>query len=65
MGDDGFAFAAQPVDQRADAGFILRIGAFDLVDLAVDQRFQFDGARQEVLRCDYALCLPPNRDGRC
>ncbi len=49
MGDDGVALAAEPVDQRADARLVLRVGALDLVDLGVDERFQLDGARQRAL----------------
>ena len=49
MGDDGFALAAQPVDQRADARGVLRIGALDLVDFGVDERFEFDRARERAL----------------
>ena len=49
MGDHGFALAAETVDQRADAGVVLGIGAFDLVDFGVDQRFELDGARQRAL----------------
>ncbi|TIQ92219.1 MAG: hypothetical protein E5X44_15335 [Mesorhizobium sp.] len=49
MADHRFALAAQPVDKRANAGFILRIGALDLVDLAVDQGFEFDGTCKRAL----------------
>ncbi|WP_413468415.1 pentapeptide repeat-containing protein [Mesorhizobium muleiense] len=49
VGDHRFALAAQPVDERADAGFILRIGALDLVDLAVDQGFELDGTCKRAL----------------
>ncbi len=48
MADDSFTFGAKPVDQRADAGFVFGIGALDLVDFAVHQRFQFDGARERA-----------------
>ena len=44
MGDHGLALAAQSVDQKPDARGILRIGALDLVDLGVNEGFEFDGA---------------------
>ena len=49
MDDDCFALAAKTVDEIADAAFIVGIGAFDLVDLGVNQCFQFDSARQCAL----------------
>ncbi|RWN03424.1 MAG: hypothetical protein EOR84_00010 [Mesorhizobium sp.] len=49
VGDHRLALAAQPVDKRADARFILRIGALDLVDLAVDQGFELDGTCKRAL----------------
>ena len=49
MADDGVALLAEAVDQRADAGLVLRVGALELVDLGVDQRLELDGARQRAL----------------
>ena len=49
MGDDGFALAAEAIDQGADARLVLGIGALDLVDFGVDQRLELDGARQRAL----------------
>ncbi len=49
MGDHRVALLAEPVDQAADAGLVLRIGALELVDLGVDQRFQLNGACQRAL----------------
>ena len=51
MGDHGFALAAQPVDQRADARGVLRIGPLDLVHFGVDEGFKLHGARQACVRC--------------
>ena len=49
MSDDRLAFAAQPIDQRADAGSVFRIGTLDLIDFGVHQRFEFHRACQRAL----------------
>ena len=49
VADDRLAFTAEPIDQRADARLVFRIGSLDLADFAVDQRFQFHGPRQSPL----------------
>ena len=49
MGDDGLALAAETIDERTDAGGVLGIGALDLVDFGVDERFFLEMGRAGVL----------------
>ena len=49
MADQRVALAAQAVDQAADAHLVLRIGAFQLVDLGVNQGLQLDSPGQGAL----------------
>ena len=49
VADDGLALAAEAVDERTDTALIVGVGAFELADLAVDERFELDGTRQRAL----------------
>ena len=49
MGDDRVALVAETVDQRADAGLVLGIGAFELIDLGVNERLELDGTGERAL----------------
>ncbi len=47
--DQAVPLGAQIVQQVANADFVVVIGAFQRRDLALDQRFQFGGARERAL----------------
>ena len=49
MLDDGLALGAQPVDQHAHARLVVGIGAFELVDLGMDDGLELHRARDRAL----------------
>src|SRR5690606_40067463 len=49
VGYYGFTLISESIDQRTDSRLVLAVGSLDLVDFAVDKRFQLDGARKRTL----------------